>query len=108
MKCPECGFQAPHEVIESRPKFRGQEYVVRRRRVCKGCSARFTTYEYVDLSTGPSCPALPKDTVLKREINVYLEDLTAAELAQVKALIVVWLEKKKRLSSVVTKINSST
>jgi len=46
MKCPFCGFEDTG-VIESRQI--GQELVVRRRRVCKKCSKRFTTYERIEL-----------------------------------------------------------
>jgi len=46
MKCPFCGFDDTG-VIESRQI--GQELVVRRRRVCKKCSKRFTTYERIEL-----------------------------------------------------------
>lgn len=46
MKCPFCGF-VDTGVIESRQI--DQEFVVRRRRVCKKCSKRFTTYERIEL-----------------------------------------------------------
>jgi transcriptional repressor NrdR len=43
MKCPECDQPTIH-ILESR---HGDDHV-RRRRECKSCGARFTTYEYVD------------------------------------------------------------
>jgi transcriptional repressor NrdR len=46
MKCPYCGYYDTG-VIESRHI--ENELVVRRRRICKKCNKRFTTYERVDL-----------------------------------------------------------
>lgn len=46
MKCPYCGYYDTG-VIESRHL--ENELVVRRRRICKKCNKRFTTYERVDL-----------------------------------------------------------
>lgn len=46
MKCPFCGF-IDTGVIESRQIDR--DLVVRRRRVCKKCGKRFTTYERIEL-----------------------------------------------------------
>jgi len=46
MKCPYCGYYDTG-VIESRHI--ENELVVRRRRICKKCDKRFTTYERVDL-----------------------------------------------------------
>jgi len=46
MKCPFCGYYDTG-VIESRHI--ENELVVRRRRVCKKCNKRFTTYERIDL-----------------------------------------------------------
>jgi len=46
MKCPYCGYYDTG-VIESRQI--ENELVVRRRRICKKCNKRFTTYERVDL-----------------------------------------------------------
>ena len=40
MYCPECGVDT--EVIDSRHDKHGR---IRRRRQCKNCAARFTTYE---------------------------------------------------------------
>lgn len=42
MRCPECEA-ADTRVIDSRPADGG--HAIRRRRVCEGCDARFTTYE---------------------------------------------------------------
>lgn len=44
MRCPKCGFQED-KVIDSRSARNGA--VIRRRRMCLGCSYRFTTYEEV-------------------------------------------------------------
>jgi len=46
MKCPYCGY-CDTGVIESRQI--ENELVVRRRRICKKCNKRFTTYERIDL-----------------------------------------------------------
>ena len=46
MKCPFCSYYDTG-VIESRHV--ENELVVRRRRICKKCNKRFTTYERVDL-----------------------------------------------------------
>jgi len=46
MKCPFCGYYDTG-VIESRHI--ENELVVRRRRICKECNKRFTTYERIDL-----------------------------------------------------------
>lgn len=48
MKCPKCGEQKDR-VIDSRPLQDGS--VVRRRRECLGCGARFTTYEEIERLT---------------------------------------------------------
>ncbi len=45
MKCPFCGH-AEDRVVDSRSTREGE--AVRRRRECLACSARFTTYEYVE------------------------------------------------------------
>ena len=45
MKCPTCGF-SDSNVIDSRPTEEGS---IRRRRECKGCKRRFTTYEIVEI-----------------------------------------------------------
>ncbi len=45
MKCPKCGEQKDR-VIDSRPLQEGA--VVRRRRECLKCGARFTTYEEIE------------------------------------------------------------
>ncbi|MDD4932976.1 MAG: transcriptional regulator NrdR [Methylacidiphilaceae bacterium] len=45
MKCPKCGKQKDR-VIDSRPLREGA--VVRRRRECLKCGARFTTYEEIE------------------------------------------------------------
>jgi transcriptional repressor NrdR len=46
MKCPFCGYYDTG-VIESRHI--ENELVIRRRRICKQCNKRFTTYERIDL-----------------------------------------------------------
>lgn len=46
MKCPFCGYYDTG-VIESRHI--ENEMVVKRRRICKKCNKRFTTYERIDL-----------------------------------------------------------
>ena len=46
MKCPFCGYYDTG-VIESRHI--ENEMVTRRRRICKKCNKRFTTYERIDL-----------------------------------------------------------
>ena len=48
MKCPNCGFEE-NKVIDSRPLTK--ENGIRRRRECEECKYRFTTYEYVSLTT---------------------------------------------------------
>ncbi len=45
MKCPFCGFEDSN-VIDSRPTDEGQR--IRRRRECKKCGKRFTTYEVIE------------------------------------------------------------
>lgn len=46
MKCPFCNY-CDTGVIESRQI--ENEFVVRRRRICKKCNKRFTTYERIEL-----------------------------------------------------------
>ena len=48
MRCPNCGF-LENKVIDSRPL--NKENGIRRRRECEKCKFRFTTYEYVSLTT---------------------------------------------------------
>ncbi|MCD6447058.1 MAG: transcriptional repressor NrdR [Candidatus Marinimicrobia bacterium] len=48
MRCPNCGFDE-NKVIDSRPLTK--ENGIRRRRECEKCNYRFTTYEYVSLTT---------------------------------------------------------
>ena len=48
MRCPNCGFEE-NKVIDSRPLTK--ENGIRRRRECEKCKYRFTTYEYVSLTT---------------------------------------------------------
>ncbi len=55
MKCPSCGH-LENRVMDSRASSSGD--VIRRRRECESCSARFTTYERVEYT-------LP--TVVKRD-----------------------------------------
>ena len=45
MKCPSCGYDKS-EVIDSRPVEDGAS--IRRRRECRKCQKRFTTYEIID------------------------------------------------------------
>ena len=44
MRCPQCGCTDNH-VVDTRSTGQGQ--AVRRRRECKECRSRFTTYEYI-------------------------------------------------------------
>ena len=44
MRCPHCGCRDNH-VVDTRSTGQGQ--AVRRRRECKDCDGRFTTYEYI-------------------------------------------------------------
>lgn len=48
MRCPNCGYEE-NKVIDSRPLTK--ENGIRRRRECERCKYRFTTYEYVSLTT---------------------------------------------------------
>ncbi|MCK5817467.1 MAG: transcriptional repressor NrdR [Candidatus Marinimicrobia bacterium] len=48
MRCPNCGFDE-NKVIDSRPLTK--ENGIRRRRECEKCNYRFTTYEYISLTT---------------------------------------------------------
>ncbi|MEA2078198.1 MAG: transcriptional regulator NrdR [Candidatus Marinimicrobia bacterium] len=48
MRCPNCGYEET-KVIDSRPL--NKENGIRRRRECEKCKYRFTTYEYVSLTT---------------------------------------------------------
>lgn len=48
MRCPNCGYEE-NKVIDSRPLTK--ENGIRRRRECEKCKYRFTTYEYVSLTT---------------------------------------------------------
>ena len=48
MRCPFCGT-LDDRVVDSRASREGS--AVRRRRECLGCGKRFTTYEYVEVST---------------------------------------------------------
>ena len=45
MRCPYCGGENTR-VIDSRPV--EEDHSIRRRRVCDGCSRRFTTYEKIE------------------------------------------------------------
>lgn len=45
MKCPFCGF-TDSQVVDSRPTDEGTR--IRRRRECKKCKSRFTTYEIIE------------------------------------------------------------
>ena len=45
MKCPSCGFP-DSQVVDSRPIEDGSS--IRRRRECKSCGKRFTTFEVID------------------------------------------------------------
>lgn len=46
MRCPTCGAD-DDRVVDSRPSQDGE--AIRRRRECRGCGARFTTFERVEL-----------------------------------------------------------
>jgi transcriptional repressor NrdR len=48
MRCPACGHQEDR-VIDSRSTREGR--AIRRRRECLACAHRFTTYEYVEVTT---------------------------------------------------------
>ena len=48
MKCPNCGYEESR-VVDSRPLTKDNG--IRRRRECEKCRNRFTTYEYVSLTT---------------------------------------------------------
>lgn len=77
MKCPECKSTNTH-TIDSRPTFGGA--VTRRRKRCKACKTKFTTYEAIEIK--PSGKALILDRLLKinREISdikkLMYQDLT--------------------------------
>ena len=45
MKCPYCGYKES-KVVDSRPAEEGSS--IRRRRECRSCAKRFTTYETVE------------------------------------------------------------
>lgn len=45
MKCPFCGY-TDSQVVDSRPTDEGSR--IRRRRECKECKSRFTTYEIIE------------------------------------------------------------
>lgn len=93
--CPECGCRDTHKTIECRPA-RGGDFN-RRRRECNFCSYRFTTYEsYEDAKPQPN-EGIPREVILKREIDVYIEGLPVSELEQLKAIIVAWLDKNKQI-----------
>lgn len=47
MRCPYCGHY-DSKVIDSRSSDRDRGSAIRRRRICKGCDGRFTTYERVE------------------------------------------------------------
>jgi transcriptional repressor NrdR len=45
VRCPECGQDDDH-VVDSRPQPGGE--AIRRRRECRGCGSRFTTFERIE------------------------------------------------------------
>ena len=50
MTCPHCNLKNTSEVIDSRMTVNLSGERKRRRRECRLCGGRFTTYEYVDLA----------------------------------------------------------
>ena len=79
MKCPICKLNT--QVLESRQV--GQRHEIRRRRQCKNCRNRFTTYEKIDM------PAL---VVVKR--NGYQESFDRRKIARG----IMWATKNTKLS----------
>lgn len=72
MKCPHCGAESS-SVVESRPT----DTSVRRRRLCGGCSKRFTTYEVVgDQNTTVSIQAEARMRNGKLEVTVRHDGVT--------------------------------
>ena len=61
MKCPKCDFPKS-EVIDSRPTDNGG---IRRRRECKSCKHRFTTYETYEVSNTEPLVVIKKDNSLQ-------------------------------------------
>lgn len=53
-RCPHCGDQNVG-IIDSRQTDAGKEIIVRRRRRCRSCEHRFTTYEISDLAYASIC-----------------------------------------------------
>lgn len=49
MKCPNCGAENKSSVLDTTPDYRG----IRRRRICKVCEHRFSTFEeHASISSG--------------------------------------------------------
>ncbi len=61
MKCPICDF-AKTEVIDSRPTDNGG---IRRRRECRACKNRFTTYETYEVTNTAPLVVIKKDNSLQ-------------------------------------------
>ena len=61
IKCPLCGF-ADSKVVDSRPT---DGAGIRRRRECKQCKNRFTTYETYDLANNVPLVVIKKDNSLQ-------------------------------------------
>lgn len=82
LSCPDCG--SPTAVIDSRD----YESYLRRRRLCKSCRKRFTTYEKVALEDSEILAyreAYPADTRSDKQIKEILNSLegkSAKELLQ--------------------------
>jgi transcriptional repressor NrdR len=89
MKCPSCGEQNSHRVIDSR----GTEgnSAIRRRRVCEKCDRRFTTKERIEEEIRISVIKRDKSRVPYRRDKIengirhacYKVDINDAEIAQV-------------------------
>lgn len=53
-RCPHCGDQAVR-VVDSRPLEASPEQIIRRRRVCRSCGQRWSTYEITDATYAAIC-----------------------------------------------------
>lgn len=80
--CPSCGAISSSEVVESRRKSVGAG-IIRRRRACRMCDARFTTYEVRADSIDNTLDRNLQSKVMKHElltmalklIELYKDDL---------------------------------
>ena len=61
MKCPKCGYPDSN-VVDSRPT---EQSGIRRRRECKMCKNRFTTYETYEISNTAPLVVIKKDNSLE-------------------------------------------